>query len=215
MSKEKPYLRIVEHYEQCLERFGDCHLGVDWQNEQDADVRYQVMLDIIPTTLRKEQPTLLDFGCGTAALYDYAKKKNIDHFKYSGLDISPAFTKICKCKYPDLDFFTIDVLDPDACLPIFDYIVLNGVFTEKISLSFNEMFNYFCLMISKVFSLCMKGMAFNVRSNHVDVMHPDLFHLPMDTLASFLTRNISSNFIIRNDYNLEEYAVYLYRRPTC
>lgn len=214
MSKEKLYLKIVEHYETCLARFGDCHLGVDWQNERDADKRYQVMLDILPRS-RKEYVTLLDFGCGTSALYDYVKKKDIDFIIYSGLDISPAFTKISKSKYPGLDFFTLDILEPDVCLPSFDYIVLNGVFTEKLSLSFNEMFNYFCSMISKLFPLCIKGMAFNVRSSHVDETHPDLFHLPMDTLVSFLTRNISKSFVIRNDYNLEEYTVYLYRKPNC
>ena len=38
-----------------------------------------------------------------------------------------------------------------------------------------------------------------------------LFHLPLDTLAFFLTKELTRNFIIRNDYGLYEYTVYLYK----
>jgi hypothetical protein len=37
-----------------------------------------------------------------------------------------------------------------------------------------------------------------------------LFHLPLDLLSNFLVKNISRNFIIRNDYGLFEYTVYVY-----
>jgi len=43
----KNYLAIVSHYESCLERHGDTHLGVDWPEKKDAETRYRVMLDVI------------------------------------------------------------------------------------------------------------------------------------------------------------------------
>lgn len=43
---KKPYNKIIEHYESCLEKFGDNHLGVDWSKLEDVDKRYKVMLDI-------------------------------------------------------------------------------------------------------------------------------------------------------------------------
>jgi len=45
---DKHYLKIVEHYENCLRNFGDNHLGVDWPKEEDAQLRYKIMLEIIP-----------------------------------------------------------------------------------------------------------------------------------------------------------------------
>ena len=41
------YQSIIEHYEACLARHGDSHLGVDWPNAADAETRYRVMLDVI------------------------------------------------------------------------------------------------------------------------------------------------------------------------
>ena len=43
----KGYLSIVAHYERCLEKHGDTYLGVDWPNREDADTRYEVMLEVI------------------------------------------------------------------------------------------------------------------------------------------------------------------------
>ena len=39
------YHTIIDHYERCLARHGDSHLGVDWPNAADAETRYRVMLD--------------------------------------------------------------------------------------------------------------------------------------------------------------------------
>ena len=45
---------------------------------------------------------------------------------------------------------------------------MNGVFTEKRELTFEEMWDYFTQIITKVYSLCKKGVAFNVMSKQVD-----------------------------------------------
>lgn len=213
MDERKPYLDIVNHYEKCLQRFGDSHLGVDWQDPKDAEKRYQVMLKIIKKK-RGEPVKLLDFGCGTAGLYDYINKKGISNIEYAGLDISSDFIEVSQKKYPNIKFFNLDILDPGISLGNFDYIVMNGVFTEKINLSFEQMFKYFCSMIERVFPYCRKGIAFNVRSNQVDNKEEDLFHLPFDSLAWFLTKQVSKHFLIRNDYGLEEYTVYLYPKSS-
>ena len=86
---------------------------------------------------------------------------------------------------------------------------MNGVFTEKRELSFDEMWNYFTKLISIVYEKCNNGVAFNVMSKSVDWEREDLFHLPLDILSDFLCKKITRNFIIRNDYGLYEYTVYL------
>ena len=88
---------------------------------------------------------------------------------------------------------------------------MNGVFTEKREMTYDEMFAYFRQMIKKAYSLCNRGIAFNVMSKDVDWERDDLFHLPLSELSHFLTGEISRNFIIRNDYGLYEYTTYLYR----
>lgn len=203
------YRDIVSHYEACLDRHGDTHLGVDWPRKEDVLKRYRVMLDLIRET--DGNVSLLDFGCGAAHLYEYIIEKGVYKINYSGLDISEKFIRLCREKHPNILFYCLDILTKEVAVPKADYIVLNGVFTEKRSMSHDEMSSYFQTMLKKIFPLAQKGVAFNVMSKQVDWERDDLFHLSLDDMAMFITQHLSRNFVVRNDYGLYEYTVYLYR----
>lgn len=209
--QEKKYLTIVSHYEACLERHGDTHLGMDWPKEADVKTRHQVMLEVIKRDFHRQKVSLLDFGCGTAQLNEYIVGQGLNNIEYAGLDLSEKFVRLAQKKFPAQQFFCLDLLDEKVSLPSFDYIVLNGVFTEKRDLTFDEMFSYFKQLVMRVFQHAAIGMAFNVMSKHVDWEREDLFHLPFDTLAEFLRKDVSRNFVFRNDYGLYEYTTYVYR----
>ena len=209
-APSKKYIEIVEHYEACLAKYGDCHLGVDWPKVQDAETRYRVMLQLIrrpcPTVV-----TLLDFGCGASHLYEHILANDISAIEYIGLDLSPKFIELSRKKFPHNRYVCADILEDPETVPVSDYIVMNGVFTEKRGLTFDEMLAYFERMLRAAFAKAQIGIAFNVMSKHVDWERDDLFHLPFDTLAPFLKRSLTRNFVIRNDYGLYEYTTYVYR----
>jgi SAM-dependent methyltransferase len=206
----KKYLSIVAHYENCLARHGDSHLGVDWPKREDADTRYRIMLEIIKLRANRHV-SLLDFGCGASHLYEYMLKRNMRGIVYVGLDLSEKFIQLSKSKFPENTFYCLDILDQSSQLPSFDYVIMNGVFTEKRELSFDEMLAYFKQMLKTAFNKTAIGLAFNVMSKQVDWEREDLFHLPLDTLAGFLIKELSRNFVIRNDYGLHEYTTYVYK----
>lgn len=209
----KKYEKIIEHYENCLDKHGDNHLGVDWPKLEDVDTRYKIMLDIIKFDEGSNyKVSLLDFGCGTGHLLDFIKRNNNKSIIYSGLDISPKFIELAKNKYPDSSFYCIDILDYKDSISNFDYIVMNGVFTEKRELSYDEMWDYFTKMITVIYEKCNNGFAFNVMSKNVDWERDDLFHVSHDSLSSFLCTNLTRNYIIRNDYGLYEYTVYVLKK---
>lgn len=205
----KGYLNIAKHYENCFEKYGDSHLGVDWPNQEDVFTRYNVMLDLIQD--KSENISLLDFGCGAGHLYDYIIKEGLSRINYSGLDVSQKFIDLCLKKYPDKKFLCADILEDSEKLPIVDYTIMNGVFTEKLDLSYEEMFTFFKKILLEVYKKTRKGLAFNVMSKFVDWEREDLFHLSFDDLGNFLTSEVNRNFIIRNDYGLYEYSVYIYK----
>jgi SAM-dependent methyltransferase len=209
---KKKYSKIIEHYEDCLQKHGDTHLGVDWPNAEDVSKRYKVMLDIIRFNEENSDASLLDFGCGTAHLLEYIHDNKMAQLSYSGLDISRKFVDVAQAKYPENTFYCIDILETPDLLPQFDYIVMNGVFTEKRELTFDEMWTYFTKMIAIVYEKCNKGFAFNVMSKNVDWEREDLFHLSYDLLSDFLCKNLSRHHIIRNDYGLYEYTVYVFKK---
>jgi SAM-dependent methyltransferase len=207
----KDYLSIVSECEGDLEKYGDCYLGVGWTKKAEyAATRYRVMLDVIKAG-RSDKISLLDFGCGASHLYEYILRHGLDHIQYSGLDLSQKFLDLSRTKFPDVDYHYIDVLSDPKALPQFDYIILNGVFNSKCKLSFEWMFSYWQQLIAAVFDKARVGIAFNVMSKQVDWERDDLFHLPFDMMATYLTKSISRYFIIRHDYGLWEYTTYVYR----
>ena len=204
------HLRIIEHYEECLEKHGDNHLGMDWPKLDDVHKRYHVMLDMIRLQkCEKGVSTLLDFGCGTAHLLEFIGANDYGNLIYSGLDISQKSIDIAVRKNPKIEFYCLDILNTTLEIPNFDFIVMNGVFTEKRDLSFEEMWNYFTIMIETVFAKCDKGIAFNVMSKSVDWERSDLFHVSLEEMSKFLCDKITRNFVVRNDYGLYEYTVYI------
>jgi SAM-dependent methyltransferase len=206
----RKYLDIISHYESCLERHGDTHLGVDWPKQDDVNTRHRVMLEVVKPELHDGLISLLDFGCGAAHLNEYIRENQVANICYAGLDLSDKFIALCRRKFPANQFYCLDLLEQNQALPSFDYVVMNGVFTEKRSLTFEEMLTYFKQLVKRVFEQAEIGIAFNVMSKHVDWEREDLFHLPFDTLAAFLKQELSGNFVIRNDYGLYEYTTYVY-----
>jgi SAM-dependent methyltransferase len=208
------YLTLATHYESCLAQHGDSHLGVDWPDAADAELRYRVMLDVIAPLSPDRRVRLLDFGCGTSALYDHILADGRSDIEYAGVDISERFIEVCRHKFPHNTYWQLDILTAEAdALPRFDYAVINGVFTVKLDLTFDEMFAFFSAVVKRVFSLVDVGLAFNLITTHVDWERDGLFQVPLDRLARWLAADLSREFIIRHDYGLCEYTTYVYRGP--
>lgn len=208
------YREIAAHYERCLEEHGDSHRGVDWPDPADAETRYRVMLDLLrtprPGLVAGQEVSLLDFGCGASHLLDSLRASGLAGVRYTGLDISPKFVELSRRKHPEVEYLCLDVLAGDTPLPTFDYVVLNGVFTEKLALSHADMFAFMRALLTRVWKSTRRGIAFNVMSKHVDWERDDLFHVSFDEMAVFVKRDLTRHFSFRADYGLWEYTVYAF-----
>ena len=203
------YHTIYKYYESCLDKHGDNNLGVDWPNKEDVDTRFKIMTDIV---INKDiNNKILDFGCGCGHLYEYILKNNLN-ITYSGLDISPKFYELCKTKFPNQKFYNIDILkDYSDSIKNVDYIVINGVFTEKRDLTDEDMWIFMTDSIKKLFQIAKIGIVFNLMTPIVDYKDDKLFYVSFDKLGFYLKENLSRNFIINNNYKLWEYSVYVYK----
>jgi hypothetical protein len=211
-EKRPPYEGVVQLTEMYLDRWGPGGpSGVGWV--RDAGTRYRVMMGLI---LPSEAPaTLLDFGCGLSNLNDFIIRNKITGILYSGLELSSRFLAHCREKYPDITYYQIDVLDPASPeIPAFDYVIMNGMFTYLGNIHWEEKFSYFQALVRRVFDFARIGIAFNVMSKQVEWERDDLFHLPVDTLLTFLSNELSRHVVIRHDYGLYEYTAYVYKQPT-
>ncbi len=207
------YLNIAQHYDSCLKMHGDSHKGVDWPNENDLRKRFKVMYGVTQYQTPKDRKIdLLDFGCGFGLFLEFLRDHGVtDKINYSGIDILQSMIDLAKKKWPQENFLVQDVLKNNLSDGAYDYVVMNGVFTEKVNLGQDEMIKFFTALVRAVFKSCRIGIAFNVMSHHVDWKRDDLFHLPFDQLADFLTKEFGRNYLIRSDYGLYEYTVYLFK----
>lgn len=212
MTTTTDYLKIARHYEECLRKHGPNHKGMDWPNQADLARRFDVMLGL--TKPGTEVSRLLDLGCGAGLFAEHlSEHDHIAAFNYTGVDISPEMVAAAKEKNPGVFFETRDVLIRPYEKDSFDYVVMNGLLTEKLTLSQSDMEEFAFAMIKRAFDSCRVGIAFNVMSSHVDWKREDLFHLSFDSLASFLSSEVSRHFTFRADYGLYEYTAYVYRHP--
>lgn len=198
--------KLINHYEDCFIKHGDSHLGVDWPNLDDVNTRYQIMLDGINLVNAK---SCLDFGSGLAHFREYLQDKGQTSLLYEGIELSTKMLLHCKLKMPEVVFHSHDVLVEGWKMKQFDAVVMNGVFTEKQSLNYTTMFAYFEDLLKLAYHETRKIVIFNVMSKQVDWERDDLFHVPLDELAWMLSRNFGRSYIIRSDYGLYEYTVYL------
>lgn len=212
-NQEQPviYREIVSHYEDCLDRHGVLlpHLAVDWPNQEDAARRYDLMLKMIQPP---GQPCeLLDFGCGLAGLKGHIDQKGLDHIAYTGMDISDKFISASRGLYSGAEFLTSDVLTEKVDRR-WDWVICNGVLTEKRSLDFAAMWDYAQQLLESVFRLCRLGLAFNVMSSYVDYEKCFLFHLPPSLAIDFVCSRLSPKFSLHHRYcGLYEYTIFVLR----
>lgn len=207
------YDKIYKHYESTLKKYGPTSKGMDWPNEKDAEKRFLVMMRLIDFK-SKDKIKLLDLGCGVGLLVDYLKANKLyDKIEYVGMDISANMISEAKKRCVDDRFECRDIIKNPIPKDSYDYIIMNGVMTEKLSLSQHEMISFAEKIIKTAYESCKKGITFNVMSSHVDTKREDLFHYPLDQLVGFLVKECSRHIKINMDYGLYEYTTYVYRQP--
>ncbi|WP_282609722.1 class I SAM-dependent methyltransferase [Pelagibius sp. Alg239-R121] len=204
------YRQLVDHYESCFLEHGPTALGVDWPDEGDLAVRFDVMTDLIRPTGKSIK--LLDLGCGPGLLLDHLAVNPLTvPIDYLGIDLSGKMISAARQRHADRSFEVRDLLTDPLAEQSVDYVIMNGLLTEKRELSQGEMVTFAREIIAAAYRAARIGIAFNVMSTQVDWMRDDLFHWACDDVLEFVTGDLSRHAVIRADYGLYEYTTYLYR----
>ena len=214
MNMDDGWSALVAHYERCLERHGSTPRGVDWPNVPDLAVRFHTLLGVLDDTASEPRPVLLDLGCGPGLLLDYLRATGrLNTIEYRGIDLSPAMVAAARARWPDREFSCRDVVKDPLPERGVDYVIMNGVLTEKQTLSHEVMAGIAKELITAAFTAARVGIAFNTMSRHVDWQRSDLFHWGFDELSAFLCERVSRHYAFRSDYGLYEQTTFVWRAP--
>lgn len=202
---------LGKHYSAAFDLHGPSSQGVDWgTNQSAADVRNYNMLNVIED--KSSSATLLDVGCGYGALGSLISAEDLP-IQYNGIDIAENMINYAKNHlHSASNFYCEDFLTWSAPMH-YDYVVCNGILTQKLKASSLEM-NYFSKqLIRKMFNISAKGIAFNCMTSQVNFQKENLFYKSPVELLGWCMEEITTRVRLDNSYSLwYEYTIYLYKK---
>jgi SAM-dependent methyltransferase len=202
---------LGRHYAEQFSRHGPSSKGVDWgPDEAQMFLRYDQMLKV-GADQELARPSLLDVGCGFGGLQRYAISKNID-LDYTGVDLAKNMIDWAAQNITPGTFLHGDLLRHEFDRQ-FDYVVCNGILTQKLDIPASQMDQFAAQLIRKMFSLCRIGTAFNVMTSKVNYRATNLYYRDPGEMLSWCLSEISPRIKLDHSYPLYEYTVYLYRNP--
>jgi len=195
-----------KHYKKTFIEHGPTAQGVDWKNKDEANIRYKIILNII----RNNNTSLLDVGCGYGGLLKYSKKEKIN-INYTGIDLVKEMINEAKKQNPKNKFINANILEYNPKNK-FDYVIANGLLTQKLSSSNKEMEKFMFDLINKMWDISKEGIAFNILTTQVDFKNKGNFYYDPAKMIKY-TSNFSRFFKIHHDYPMFEYTFFLYKKP--
>jgi SAM-dependent methyltransferase len=202
---------LHDYYAKCFAEHGANPRGVDWHNWQSLALHYDKMLAVIEPERAARSVSLLDVGCGFGGLLDHAAAKGIV-LDYTGIDIVSAMVQHGEQRHPEAKFAVANVFDFDPGRS-FNYVVCNGVLTEKLDVSIMKFDEFVRRMVRRMFGFADRGIAFNLMTTHVNFTAPNLFYKNPLEMIAFCTAELSSKFKIDHAYPHYDYTMYVYREP--
>ena len=201
--------KLRDHYRATFLKYGATSKGVDWGNKEwAARLRQEKMLNVIEKP-NVETVSLLDVGCGYGALADLIKELKID-VDYVGIDVVSEMVSAAEKRHPEFVFYNSEILDGN--MSIYDYVVCNGILTQKLDSSVTEMDLFSEELIKKMFSISRCGIAFNLMSSYVNYYSENLYYRNPSELLQWCMSNLTHRVKLDCSYDLKyEYTMYLYK----
>ena len=197
-----------KHYHHTFAAHGPGPRGVDWRDASTADARYQAMLGIIEKNILS--PSLLDVGAGCGGLLGYAKTHSI-LLQYTGVDMVAEMVQAGKRLHPEATFARGDFLALPFKPQSIDYVVCNGILTQKLTASAREMDDFAQLLLCRMFEVARRGIAFNVMSSHVNFMVDNLYYRNPAEMLAWCQTEFSPKAVLDHAYMPYEYTLRVYR----
>lgn len=208
---EKHTGRIKREYESHLTKHDfNSPEAAHWRGQEKTWLRFKILTKIANLNNKK----VLDFGCGNALLMDFLKERNIN-CEYYGWDISEKMIEVARKRHPEAKFRVSNILEDDLSdyNNFFDYIIVSGLFYIKVDAEPEDHEAWIKANVSKLWSFCKKGIAFNFMTEYVEWKEDSLYYCSIGDIISFCVNNLSRWFVVSHDYQLWEFTMYIYKEP--
>ena len=207
MTESSDLDKVKKYFIDKLNAHGATHLGVDYNSVESQEKRLFQLTRMIDSRVRY---SLLDFGCGYGAMYDYLK--HLEHnLYYVGYDITePMLEKAREVHAGNPDCLFTGNIDE---LPQVDYAVVSGTFNMKLDADSESWTRNVIEALGQMNAHATKGIAFNMLTSYSDAdrMRSDLYYGDPCFFFDYCKRNFSRNVALLHDYNLYDFTIIVYK----
>jgi SAM-dependent methyltransferase len=196
---------VVAHYEATLREHGPTARGMDWKDAASQRLRFRVLCEVGDLAGR----SLHEVGAGAGHLLDYLREAGIAA-EYSGSDLSAAMVETARRRHPEARFDQRDLL-LETPEPSYDVVVCSGLFHVCLGHAGAPWRQFVEESVRRMWGLARVAIAFNLISDRVEYRAPQLHYSSPGEMFEFCRRELSRFVVLRHDYPLYEYTLYVYR----
>ncbi|MBM3125057.1 MAG: class I SAM-dependent methyltransferase [Chloroflexi bacterium] len=205
MSFDQIQKKLSQYFIEKLESFGPTAKGVDYNSLESQARRFEQLVKVIDSSIPF---SIIDYGCGYGALFDFLKTKEWD-FEYYGVDLIEEMVRAGRDSHREFSnaHFTSD----ESEVPPVDYLVAGAIFNIKLEAPYEQWQNYTCQTLARMNAMCSRGFSFNMLTKYSDAdrmeQRPDLFYGDPLFFFDHCKRNFSLNVALLHDYGLYDFTI--------
>lgn len=205
MSIDLTRRRLVDYFTEKFDAFGPSPKGVDYNGPEAQAIRFEQLIKVIDPS----RPfSVIDYGCGYGALFDFIYKKGWE-FKYYGIDLIEKMVSAGRELHKDSPNAHFSVREGDV--PACDYLLAGAIFNIKLDSAYNEWQTMITDTLHHMNGLCRMGFSFNMLTKYSDedrmAQRPDLFFGDPLFFFDFCKRNFSQNVALLHDYGIYDFTI--------
>ncbi|MEZ0314535.1 MAG: class I SAM-dependent methyltransferase [Myxococcota bacterium] len=188
-----PLDSVRAYFSRRMKEHGSSPRGVDWNTVEAQELRFAQVMNVRD----HDGPfTLVDWGCGYGALYDFLKRYGLP-FTYVGYDITPPALMRARTDHPGVMF-----VGGENEIPECEFVVASGVFNIKLDTSAEAWRDFVHDQLKRMFAKATRGIASTFLTTYSDPpkRRPDLFYADPLQLFDFAKRELSPNVALLHDY---------------
>jgi hypothetical protein len=202
---------LQSYFQDKLDRFGSTPRGVDWNSVEAQETRFAQLARVIradPLSSKegREPFSLLDYGSGFGALYDFLVRLGLRPL-YTGFDFVPAMLAKGRETHPDNPNCAFSG-DEAALVPV-DYVIASGIFNIRLETSEQAWRDYVVSILTRMDSLAQRGFAFNMLTSYSDpeYMKNHLYYADPCFFFDYCKRHFSKSVALLHDYGLYDFTI--------
>lgn len=187
---------VADYYDKLVTEHGDSYKACDYGSWESQETKMEVI-----SSLMKTDGTVLDVGCGLGEWWGHGTPC----YGYTGVDISPEMIKLAKKKWRDVNFRNLNILTDD--IEQHDWVIANGLFY----IDTPQQYGFTIDMIDKMWSLCNKGLIFNMPSAMAPTKNKG--ELYWDAASVWDIAHVRAPYVtLRHDYMEHDFTVAMYKK---